>query len=266
MIENKEKKNNQSIFELRNTLDTSKKGTVNIQQLVVSPLPRRKTYLGEIKDIVDVTNKKQEKIDAIVWNERNIQLVINDGSTEITFTPEFHPCTSIFFDRSEKRRSRWDDDDAGVRIWEGEYEPVQFSKSNLIKYLKRNAEYFEPEVEQAIKTMRVTEKKTEDSEMLSIEDDDNVKTVTEEIKATNIPRNFKALMPLFEGFSIELDFEACVKKKTDDYGRSGKANIVELRVINAREAIRQVMEEILKQFPEKIPKYYGRTELYSQKS
>jgi len=114
--------------------------------------------------------------------------------------------------------------------------------------------------------MRVTEKKTEDSEMLSLEDDDNVRTVTEEVKATNIPRNFKALMPLFGGFSIELDFEACVKKKQDSYGRTGKTNVIELRVTNAREAIRQVMEEILKQFPEKIPKYYGRTEIYAQKN
>lgn len=257
---------NQAIFEIKNELETTnKKHPVNIQQLIVAPLPRRKTYLGEVKDIIDVTQRKIDKIDAIIWNEKNIQLVINDGTTEITFTPEFHPCTNIFFDKEDKRRSNWDSEDAGKRIWEGEYQPVQFSKSNLIKYLKEYAKYFEPEVEQAIKEMTVTEKKTEQSEMLSLEDDDNVRTVTKEIKNTNIPRNFKAMMPLFGGFSIELDFEACVKKKTDDYGRSSKQNIIELRVKNAREAIRQVMEEILTKFPEKIPKYYGKTEIFSSK-
>jgi len=142
-----EEKNNQAIFEIRNKIDAvDKKHPVNIQQLIVAPLPRRRTHLGEVKDIVDVTERKKDKIDAIVWNEKNIQLVINDGTTEITFKPEFHPCTSIFFEREDKRNSRWDDD-AGLRIWEGEYEPIQFSKSNLIKYLKKNAEYFEPEVE-----------------------------------------------------------------------------------------------------------------------
>lgn len=228
---------------------------LTIQQLIVSPLPQRKTILGEVADIVDVTKRKEKDIDAIIWNEEQIQLVFNKGNTQVTFKPEFNPCTAMFFKRTTERWSErhWDD-----RIWEGEYEPILFQKSKLIQFLKQNSQFFEPEIEDAIKNLKVTESKTEDSEMLSLDDDDNVKTITEEIKTTNIPRNFKATMPLFGGFEIDLNFEACVTKKDEGYSKS-KKNYIELKVINAREAIRQVMQMIINQFPEKIPKYYGKT-------
>ena len=232
--------------------------SLEIKNLIVSSAPLRILALGEVKDIVDITGRKQNQVDSIIWNEKEIKLILKDDNTQISFLPEFHPSSEMFFHREEKRNSRWDDE-PGLRIWEGEYEPIQFGKSKLIKFLKKYAEYFEPEVEQAIKNMRVTHKKSEDSEMLSLDDDDNVRTVLEETKTTNIPRNFKALMPLFGGYSIELDFEAAVVKKTDSYGREKNQNAIQLRCTNAREAIRQVMQEIISQFPKEIPKYYGKT-------
>ena len=232
---------------------------VEIKQLVVSPAPMRYVALGEVKDIVDIAKRKQQQIDVIVWNEKEIKLVLKEGSNQISFIPEFHSSCKMFFDKENKRESNFFGGDSGMRIWEGEFEPVQFGKSDLIKFLKKYAVYFEPEVETAIKNMKITERKIEDSEMLSLDDDDNVRTVTEEVKTTNIPRQFKAMIPLFGGFSVELDFEACVTKKTDRYGDTKNKNIIELRCTNARDAVRQVMQEIISQFPEKIPKYYGKT-------
>lgn len=237
--------------------------SLEIKNLVVSPMPLRKLVLGEVKDIIDITKRKKKQVESIIWNEQGLKLIVKDENTEISLLPEFHPSSEMFFQRENKR----DNDmslfggNKGIRIWEGEFEPIQFSKSNLIKFLKTYAEYFEPQVEQAIKHMKVTEQKTEGSEMLSLEDDNNVRTVTEETQSTNIPRQFKAIMPLFGGYKVELDFEACVTKKTNDYGREENKRVIELRCLNARERIRQVMQEILSQFPEDIPKYYGKTEI-----
>jgi len=266
---------NESLFNTENpkaveTKIIEKENTVSpveIKQLVVSPAPLRMIALGEVKGIVDITDRKKEQIDAIVWNEREIKLILNQGTDLISFQPEFESCSEMFFQREEKRDGMsLFGEEKGVRIWEGDYEPIQFGKSNLIKFLKKYASYFEPEIEKSIKNMKVTERKIEDSEMLSLDDDDNVRTVTEETKNTNIPRSFKAMMPLFGGFEVELDFEACVTKKTDRYGNAKNKNVIELRVVNAREAIRQTMEEILNKFPEKIPKYYGRTDVHINRS
>jgi hypothetical protein len=193
---------------------------------------------------------------------------MNQGNDVISFTPEFHPCSEMFFNREEKRgHMSLFGEDKGIRIWEGDYEPIQFNKSNLLKFLKKYAEYFEPSIEQAIKNLKVTEGRLETSEMLSLDDDDNVRTVLEETKSANIPRTFKAIMPLFGDFKVELDFEACVTKKQDRYGNDEKGkNVIQLRVSNAREAIQQVMKEILSRFPEKIPKYYGRTDIHVDRS
>ena len=240
---------------------------IEIKNLLVSPMPLRKLALGEVKDIVALTKLKEKQVESIIWNEQGISLILKEGNTEISLLPEFHPASEMFFQREHKR----DNDlsmfggNKGIRIWEGEFEPIQFSKSNLIKFLKTYAQYFEPEIEQAIKNMRVTEKKVEGSEMLSLDDDKNVRTVTEETQTTNIPRRFKALMPLFGGFQVELDFEASVTNKTNDYGREENKKVIELRCLNARERLRQVMQEILSQFPEEIPKYYGKTEVQTHR-
>lgn len=263
---NKENKNmEQNIIEVKTKAEAVEQkpmASLEIKNLIVSPMPMRRLALGEVKDIIDITKRKEGNVDAVVWNEDSIALILKEENTQIVFLPEFHPASQMFFHREEKRDFDLFSDRRGIRIWEGDFEPVQFGKSNLIKFLKKHVEYFEPEIEMAIRNMKVTESKVESSEMLSLDDDNNVRTMAEETKTTNIPRQFKALMPLFGGYKVELDLEARVTKKQDGYGHEKDKNVIEIRCTNAREVIKQVMEEIVSQFPEKIPRYYGKTDIY----
>ena len=240
--------------------------SVDIKTLVVSPLPIRKLVVGEVANIVDIANLKQNNIDTILWNEKEIQFVLKEGNTEISFKPEIHPCTGMFFNKQEKYEnvSMFDGKGTG-RIWEGEYEPIQFTKGNLLKFLTKYAHFFDKAIEKTIKNMRLTKKKIEHSEMIDL-DDDHSKTIIEKEKSTNVPKEFTATLPFFENFNGILNFEVVVTKKKNEYGRRENKPTLELRVTNAREVIRDVMKNVMALFPANIPKYYGKTELNTHRS
>lgn len=236
----------------------TKSGLIEIKNLIVSSAPLRKVALGTVEGIVDITKRNEGNVNAIIWNEKGLTLLLAESNTEIAFIPEFHPSTEMLFHREEKReRLDFFGDSDGIRVWEGEYEPIQFTKSNLIKFLQKYSLYFDEDVTKAIKNLRVTQKRTTDSEMLSLDDDDNVRSTEEKTQTTNLPRQFNAKMPLFDGFEAELEFEAKVVKKKDRYGEEKSQQVIEMRCTNGREAIREVMYAVLEQFPEKIPRYYG---------
>lgn len=244
------------IVEKREETDIIPKNTIEIKNLIVSQTPLRKVILGTVDGIVDITKRNEDNVSAIIWNEEQISLFLKESDAEIRFTPEFHPSTQMFFSREEKRnRDMWDDN-AGMRIWEGEYEPIQFQKNQLIKFLNKYSSFFEPEVEQAIKNLKVTRKQSSQAEMLDLADD-NERTIEETTQSTNLPSVFKAKMPLFDNFFVDLEFEAKVVKKKDRYGSEQSKQVIELRCTNARESLREVMYEILEKFSKDIPKYYG---------
>jgi hypothetical protein len=240
--------------------------SVDIKTLIVSPMPIRKLVVGEVANIVDIANLKQNNIDTILWNEKEIQFILKDGNTEITFKPELHPCTEMFFNKQEKydNVSMFDGKGTG-RIWEGEYSPIQFTKGNLLKFLTKYAHFFDKGIEKAIKNMRLTKKRIEKTEMIDLADD-HTKTVVEKEKSTNVPQEFTATLPFFENFNGILNFEVVVTKKKNEYGRKENKPTLELRVTNAREVIKDVMKNVLALFPDNIPKYYGKTELNVNKS
>lgn len=235
--------------------------SLEIKNLLVSPLPIRELIIGEVQNIVDITHQKQNEIDCAIWNEKGIAIIFKQDNTELIFAPEFHPSSEMFFQRREKYGRNRDGD--MIRVWDGDYDPIQFAKGDLIKFLNRYSEYFDPIIEKSIKNLRVTHKKTEESEMLDL-DEQSHRTVTEVENTTNIPRQFEVSLPLFGNYNVMLNFEACVTKKVDQYGSVKNQNVIEINVTNGREAVRDVMLDILKKFPESIPKYYGKTKLLTK--
>ena len=228
---------------------------VKIRNLITTPPALRRIALGDIAALDGWVQKMRHQIDAVLWSEEEICLVLNEPDMEVKFHPEIHPATAVFLSREDKR-----DRDDKVRIWEGEFEPVRFSKTDLLRFLKLNAAYFDAEVQKAVKELQVSERKSQRTELISLDDDDSYRDVQEQVQDTNLPRHFHASMPLYGDIAVDLDFEAKVIPAKDRYGNdtSGPKKQIQLRVVNGREALKMAMAQVLAGLPPEIPTYYGR--------
>jgi hypothetical protein len=94
-------------------------------------------------------------------------------------------------------------------------------------------------------------------------DSDNVRRTEEEVETTNIPKRFILTMPLTEGIDAQLEFEAKIAKAENRYDQDpeDRGKKIELRVVNARQALKAAMETILERLPPGVPAYYGRTRI-----
>lgn len=212
--------------------------------------------VGRDSDFIQMAKNSQNSIAGVMWNENGITLVNQNRFVVARYKPELTSAASMFLEREEKR-----DRDSMQRIWEGEFSPVQFTKQNLLKFLKTVEMVDAPkEVIDAIKNMKVVERK-EQSENISL-GEDVVKTTIEESTQTNIPKRFSILIPVSDDFVGKFEFEANVVAAKNKYGNEEQnKKAIELRVVNARAVLKQRMESILAQLPAEIPKYYGRMDV-----
>jgi hypothetical protein len=210
--------------------------------------------IGIDKDFAEMAKNSQASIAGVMWNESGITLVNQNRFVVARYKPELTPEASLFLEREDKR----DRDNNNMRIWEGEFAPVQFTKQNLIKFLKTVEMVDAPkEVIESIRNMKVSERK-EQHESINL-DDDGSKMVLEETMQTNLPKQFTLLIPVSEDFVGKFEFEARVVPKKDRYGNDEQnKKAIELRVVNARKVLRARMESVVAMLPKEIPKYYGR--------
>ena len=237
---------------------------VNIHSLVVSPMPRLELALGNSDSFVRMVKSLGPKVKAVIWNESGIALLMDDRTTLVGFIPELRPEAAMFFERHEKR-SR-DRDDSEIKVWEGEYAPIQFTKRNLIKFVEKYSAQIDggKDLTQAVKKMNVKQLVAEQSEMLDDVSDNN-RTMIEESLTTNVPSSFKMRMNLAENLIGELTFQVDVAKKKDNYGNDTKDWALVLRCVNGREVMQATMNKIIDRLPEDIPRYYGAMRIGSGK-
>lgn len=241
--------------------------TVNVGTLVVTKPERDIIALGDSESFKAFINNIPVK--AIIWNEDHLIAMTENRGTILAYKPEIEPTTQMFFTRDDGQRSvGWSE---SKTVWEGEYKPIEFTKGNLIKFLKTYAKDSSSELINNIKNMKVIDKIQSNSEMIDLGtgdfDDQNVRTVEEETSITNIPNKFNLILPVMANYKAEFAFEAKVIRSEDDNYRNpnkGK-KVILLKVLNAREVMRGVMYDILGKLPKDIPKYYGRMQL-NQKS
>lgn len=234
---------------------------IEIQSLVVNPEIRRELAVGDhdsFKRIAEDTTG----ISAIVWNEECISLVTKDPATTITFRPEINPTIGMFFSRDDKRMGRMPIfGEEGQRVWEGDYSPALFTKSNLLKFLKMYSFNDVSGIVEKVKEMKIHERNTTTESMISLDDDENVKQVTEKELTTNIPKKFTLEVPLIQTpdtkILVNLEFEAQVVKKESGYAQE-KGTFIQLRCLNARETLRSMMQGLTISLPKSLPRYYGK--------
>lgn len=234
---------------------------IEIQNLIVSAVPIRHMVLGDVDSLCRTLDDRRDQVEAVFWCEDEISLVMRGGGLTVTFRPEWHPATRMFFDREEKR-TRYDEE-SDILVWEGEFKPVLMNKTNMVKYLKKYAEYFNEDVIKSIKHTRVTESRKEAEISLDDMEEDSVRREEEFIRTTNLPPSFEATMPIFEHFHADLQFEATLTKKEDYSGKKVGNYLIQLRLVNGREAIASVMKDVMERVPEDLPTYYGRYRLDS---
>ncbi|HEX9908565.1 MAG TPA: hypothetical protein VGB78_08920, partial [Thermoplasmata archaeon] len=174
---------------------------------------------------------------------------------QIAYQPEVHRAAKLFFRHEEKRLNRgWFDE--GILTWEGDCEPVQFTKRMLTKFIRTYGLSTPKELEDAVKQLKVSETFLSDTIMLD-DDSDNERRVEEESETTNLPKKIKLTLPLAEGLFGELEFEARVCKMKVDYGHATERRGVEVRCTNSRKVLRDMMDGIMEKLPKDIPRYYG---------
>lgn len=201
-------------------------------------------------------------ITGIVWNEEKISLLTNTNDTVLQFYPEINPGVKLFLRRKESRRSDGFGTVEGPLVWNGEFDSVQFTKQNLLRFLKQYATGSIDDVLKHVKTTKITAKRVEDEEFVDL-DGDSTRATVEESMSTSVPKKFTIEMPLIYNLdgtsyiSTKLDFDVAVSKKKDDYGRAGNTFVFELCCMNARKALQGMMISILNELPSEIPRYYG---------
>jgi len=230
--------------------------SIRAQRVIMAPQPRLNLALGDIESMSKVTGAL--KPTAIVWNEQQICLMTRDRNSYVVFRPEIDPMAASFFkhEGTKKRGGSIFFGIQGTNVWEGEFEPVVFAKRTLFKFFKEHKTDLPDHVVAAIKNMQYSETKKTDEEMLAIDSDDK-RTVTEERSNTNIPKEFTVTMQLTKEISADLRFEAKVGNVIDRNGYETKEKGIQLRCLNAREVLRDMMENYLAQLPADIPRYYG---------
>lgn len=229
----------------------------------MATLPRRQIAMGDIGSFVEMA-KQTSGIEAVIWNERSISLLTLDPSREITFTPEIEPDTQMFFER-EHKREQLGFGEVGPRVWEGDFEPVVFTKKDLLTFLKNHTDGTgdDNELVRAVRNMKIRQSRDE-SELMLDDDSDDVRRVEVEKESVNIPKHFTLMMPLTEGISMEVQFEAGLHKvkKGDYYDKDdGKTKRIDLRAVNARKVLRGLMEVVLARLPGDAPRLYGATQV-----
>ncbi|MDE1854321.1 MAG: hypothetical protein KGI38_11330 [Thaumarchaeota archaeon] len=184
---------------------------IQVENLVVNPREKRELAIGDM-DSFERIAKDTIGIQAVLWNEEYIAMVTKDPSTIITFRPEFNPSVAMFFMRENKRESyAMNGAPVGVRVWEGDYEPVKFTKANLLKFIKQYGLADNAPLIESVQEMKITESKTRTEKMISL-DDDNFQATEEQILKTNIPTKFSLDLPLIQSPEtkaiVTLAFEA----------------------------------------------------------
>jgi len=237
---------------------------VTVENLVVNPKTRREIAIGNIESFQKITNDISN-ISSILWNEEGITLITTDYSTIVTFRPELNPSVSMFFTRSERRESTsLFGKQTGMRVWEGDFEPVKFTKGNLLKFLQQYTIKDKSGLMNSIKEMKIVERHTQTETMIDL-DDENYKTEEERTLQTNIPTKFILEVTLmenpYEKVHVSLEFEAKVVENNDPFSTEKRKKYIQLQCVNARQVLRDVIQEYVKRLPPNIPKYYGRLSL-----
>lgn len=226
--------------------------SIEIKNLIVASMPKQEVVIGAPQDIVAIS-KTRPDVKAIIWSEEELSLMLEDRSMAIRFEPEIDTMTKEFFKR-EKKSHYNDFADIGVVVWEGDYQPVRFTKANLLKFIATYEADVPQEVKDAIKGLKIKQTNKTDSILISDEDGEGERIMDEEKVVTNLPKKFALTMPIAHGVSANLEFDAKVVR--DNYGK-GRPTI-ELRCTNGRQVLQDLMQGIVSQFPEHIPRYYGR--------
>jgi len=199
---------------------------------------------GSMNDFLNATNMCAG-IKAAVWNEEGIKLVLSDRYTMVKYEPAIHPMADLFF----KKQSRYDNQ------WKGNYEPVIFAKTDLLKFLNEvNVVGGTHEIVEAVKNMRLRESRKE-SEMISLEEDKSIATIEESFE-TNIPKRFTVNIPVTPDFIGEFKFEVKVEKPSERAGEP-KSKRISLNCLNPLEIQRAAVKHVLDKLPQEIPRLYG---------
>ncbi len=241
--------------------ETELSSRINVENLVVNPRTKREIAIGDADSFVRAT-KDTKGISAILWNEEGLTVLTKDPSTIITFRPELNQSVTMFFMREHKREgTSLFGAQTGCRVWEGDFEPIKFSKGNLVKFLKKYTIKENEELMKAIQNMKITEHKSRTETMIDLNNDENFSAQEEQVTSTNIPANFTLEVPLIENGTeqvyVSLDFEAKVTEE-EEYGRKTGKKYIQLRCTNARQVLKKIMQDYVNKMPKSIPRYYGR--------
>lgn len=222
---------------------------VNVNRAILS------INCGSLEDFVSATTMTAG-VKGVVWNEGGITLILNDRYTSVKYEPNIHPLAKIFLEHSSLRG----------RQWGGEYEPVKFTKTDLIRFLQTLQVYGgTADIIDLVKDVKMRQSRHE-HDMISLDEDKSV-SVVEESFQSNIPKTFTLKIPVTPDFVGEFKFDVSLEKPGDRYDRGESAGnkIIVLRCTNPLDVLRGNMLHVLDCLPKEIPRLYGQMEIKSNR-
>ena len=239
-------------YDIDNAIESTRERTsIEVKNLIVNSAIQKDMVIGNVESLADISRKVD--IESVFWNEDEMSLVVFGKSDMVKFKPELDATVESFFERD--RKSREDLEGNIVNVWDGDYRPLVFKKTDFLKWVHDHADMIPKEVVENVKSLKIKHTANVNEDLL---EEGMERKLAETQYTTNVPKKFCLTLPLMEGISADLEFECEIVNLPDRYGNETDKRGVQLRCLNARKIKRDMMQTILEQLPKAIPRYYGK--------
>jgi hypothetical protein len=206
-----------------------------------------KVHLGDADFFGRYVATRQDAI-AVVWNESGARVLLRDSSHVLTYRPEITSDAEQFFSREEKRHQQ-PDGSLGPKVWEGDFEPVQFTRAKLRRFLEAHATDVPDDVVRGLARLKL------DTTEVESDAEDGYAQVRSQ--RSTFPKEITVNLELMPGTVVPLRFETQTCSLDGQFGRRTGVMGIELRCLNAREVLRDAIGIALSRLPPELPRYYG---------
>ncbi len=218
-----------------------------LYQISVAPPPLMKVHLGDADSFGRYVATRDDAT-AAVWNESGVRVLLRDQSHILTYQPEVTEEAAQFFKREEKRHAQTDGA-PGPKVWEGDFEPVQFTRAKLRRFLEAHATNVPEDVVRGLARLKL--------DTMEVESDEEDGYAQVRSQRSTFPKEITVNLELMPGTSAQLKFETRICSMDGQFGRRSGVMGIELRCVNARDVLRDAMNLALSRLPPELPRYYG---------
>lgn len=224
------------------------------QAIAVAPVRKMDVNIGTKDDFIKMVNMMKEQHPVVIYSEEKATIMTGNRATIVHYFPELDPMVEMFFVRSESYESKGPFGmEKGDRIWSGEYEAVKFGKMDLINFFKSVSAEID---EKTMIDLKNTKMKMSQEIKDSFDEQEGREThqVILETMKRGHKKRFHANIKVLPDVTAEMHFEATLQPA------AGNNLAYHVILINAREILKSIMDGVINDLPEDVPRLYGKVQ------